>query len=64
MRPQKGTPEFDLWVAAIEIAMDAPERHGSTTTHALIYWPKVEALRAALDALGIDWHQPKAKGGA
>jgi hypothetical protein len=55
-RPAKGTPEWDLWVAAIEVAMDAPERHSATTTHALIYWPKVEQLRAALEAVGIDWH--------
>jgi len=55
-RPAKGTPEWDLWVAAIEVAMDAPERHGPTTSSALIYWPKIEALRAALEAVGIDWH--------
>lgn len=58
-RPAKGTPEWDLWIAAIEVAMAAPERRGQYSSSALIYWPKIEALRAALDVLGIDWHAAK-----
>jgi hypothetical protein len=55
MRPEKGTPEYRLWIAAIEVAMAAPLSHGPTTTDAKVYWPKIEALRAALDELGVNW---------
>jgi hypothetical protein len=60
-RPAKGTQEWDLWIAAIEVATDAPLRHSPITTHGLIYWPTIERLRAALDALCIDWRTAKAK---
>jgi hypothetical protein len=40
---------------AIAIARDAPARRGSYVSHAKIYWPLIQELRAALDALGIEW---------
>jgi hypothetical protein len=58
--PDEGTPEYDLWIAAIEIATSAPLRQGTNVTSAGIYWPRIHALRAALDALGIDWRAAKA----
>ena len=61
-RPAAGTPEWDLWVAAVEVAMSAPLRHGPTTSYAKVYWPRIEQLRAALDAVGIDWRPRPATG--
>lgn len=63
-RPAEGTPEYALWVAAIEVAMAAPLKRKAHTTSAGIYWPKVTALREALDALGIDWRAAKASEGS
>ncbi len=57
--PSKGTPEYDLWVAAIEVATYAPLRPGTHVSGAKVAWPRLEALRAALDALGIDWRKAK-----
>jgi hypothetical protein len=51
------SPEALLLDAAASIAFNAPETHGPTTTHTLVYWPTVERLREALDALGIDWRK-------
>lgn len=56
-RPTKGSPEWDLWVAAIEVAAEAPLVRGKLSGSALIYWPKIDALRAALDACGVDWRK-------
>ncbi len=44
--------------AAIAVARQAPARRGTYVSHAMIYWPAIEELRAALDALGIEWRQP------
>lgn len=41
--------------AAIEIARNAPAKRGTYVSYAKIYWPLIEDLQAALDALGIDW---------
>jgi len=57
--PKKGSPEYDLWVAAIEVATYAPYRAAKYVHGATIAWTRVEALRAALDALGIDWRKAK-----
>lgn len=45
--------------AAIDVARQAPARRGEYVSSALIYWPCIEELRAALDALGIDWRAPR-----
>lgn len=60
-RPTSGTPEYDLWVAALEIAHAVPlTRNASTTFAAKVPWSRIDKLRAALDAVGIDWadHHP------
>lgn len=61
-RPEKGSPEWDLWVAAIEVAIAPPLSHTKTTTPtAKVRWTAITELRAALDALGVDWRTAKAK---
>lgn len=59
MRPEKGTPEWDLWIAAIEVAVDPPWKRGATVSNAGVWWPKIEALRDALEACDIDWQTVK-----
>jgi hypothetical protein len=54
-RPEKGTPEYDLWIAAIEVAAHPPLKQGKYASDAGVSWHKVDALRAALDGVGIDW---------
>lgn len=44
--------------AAIAVARQAPARRGKYVSHAKIYWPVIEELRAALDALGVEWRLP------
>jgi hypothetical protein len=48
-------PAAQLLDAAIRIAAHAPKIRGQYVSSALIYWPHIEELRAALDALGVDW---------
>jgi hypothetical protein len=62
-RPAKGTPEYELWLAAIEVAIHAPLDRGVSTGSAQIYWPKIDRLRDALDAVGIDWRAAKQRRG-
>lgn len=61
-RPEKRTPQFDLWVTAIDIAADAPLRQSTETgvTKAQIPWTRIHKLRVVLDQLGIDWRKVKA----
>ena len=59
--PAKGTSEHELFLAAIEVAASAPLNRGSAVSHARVYWPRVQALRNALDGLGIDWRMVHAK---
>jgi len=59
-RPTKGTPEWELWTAAIDVATDAPARPGQYVAKAQIGWPRIKRLRAALEAVGIDWRKAKA----
>lgn len=56
-RPEKGTPEWELWIAAIKVAVDPPLR--STRPTCYVAWRRIEALRAALEACGIDWRAVK-----
>lgn len=58
-RPEQGTPEYDLWIAAIEVAVSPPFKRGGSASLAGVYWPRIDALRAALEALGIDWQAVK-----
>lgn len=59
-RPEKGTPGYELWIAAIEVAIDPPLKKGQHVSSAQVYWPKIDALRAALEGVGIDWRSVKA----
>jgi len=49
--------------AAIAVAEGAPAKRGQYVSHALIYWPMIDELRAALDDMGIEWrsnrHKPR-----
>ena len=61
--PARGTPEYDLWTAAIDVALAPPlrNRHPDTVYCARVPWPEIERLRDALEAAGIDWKTPKHK---
>lgn len=61
IRPTQGTPEYDLWLAAISVAAAAPLRQGRYVAEARIPWHIVDEVRGALDALGIDWQEVKRK---
>jgi len=54
-RPEKGTPEYALWVAAIDIAAAAPLDQAAHAFAAKVPWSQVHELRRALEAVGIDW---------
>lgn len=56
-RPAKGTPEYDLWIAAIEVAIDPPVAPKTGTTR--VSSKKLNELRGALEAAGIDWRTAK-----
>jgi hypothetical protein len=58
-RPDKGTPEYDLWVAAIDVATYPPLKAKGATLQ--VSERRIEALRDALDRLGIDWREVRAK---
>lgn len=57
-RPVKGTPEWDLWVAAIDVAVYPPADPKRGTVY--VSAARIEELRRALDACGIDWRAVKA----
>lgn len=56
-KPEKGTPEYDLWVAAIEVATYPPLTGAGFTTQ--VPRSRIDALRTALDGVGIDWEKAK-----
>jgi hypothetical protein len=58
-RPEKGTPEYGLWIAAIEIAASAPLHQGQNVGVAQVPWPRIHELRQALDELELDWREVK-----
>jgi len=58
-RPTKGTPEWDLWIAAIEVAAYAPLRQGQYSYNANIAWDLIHQLRSAVETVGIDWREVK-----
>lgn len=59
MTPREGTPEYRLWITAIDIAMWAPYKQGKYVTDAHIPWFLIAQLRKDLEALGIDWRTAK-----
>lgn len=42
---------------AVKIARDAPAKQGKYVSHAKVWWGDIDELRAALDALGIEWRR-------
>lgn len=58
-RPKQGTPEWELWVAACEVAIYPPIRHAAHVATGAVDWDRLEALRRALDGVGIDWRSVK-----
>ena len=60
-RPPPGTPSYQLWLAAIDVALEAPLSQGTHVHAAQIPWTVIHELRAALDALSIDWRKYKDK---
>jgi hypothetical protein len=53
--PERGTPEAVLWSAAMEVALAAPAKQNPTASSAQIPWVKIDALREAIEGVGIDW---------
>lgn len=60
-RPVKGNPEYDLWLAAIEIAIAAPWKQSGSAYDAKVPWSTIDALRKALEGVGINWENGKRK---
>lgn len=58
--PLRGTPEFAVWVAALDVATSPPLRHAETTSSAQVPWAEIDRLRAAIEAAGLDWRKIKA----
>lgn len=54
-RPEQGTPEYTLWIAAIDVAHAAPLKQGQYSHTAQVPWTIIHEVRAALEAVGIDW---------
>lgn len=59
--PEKGTPEYDLWVTAIDIAIAAPYDQNRTVVDTKIPWLLIHELRSRLDTLDINWRAAKTK---
>ncbi len=53
------TPEYDLVIAAIEVAMRPPLQPHPHVVDAKVPWKLITDLRERLDALGIDWRKAK-----
>lgn len=60
-RPTKGTPEYAVWLAAIDVVLAAPLKQGTNVFAASIPWSIVTDLRAQLAASGIDWRAQHGK---
>jgi hypothetical protein len=61
-RPEKGSPEWDLWIAAIEVAAYPPlniGQKGRSRATCQVSTRQITKLRAALDACEIDWRKVK-----
>jgi hypothetical protein len=53
--PDPGTPEYEVFVAAIEIAAYGPLKPGQHVFAAKVPWTRLMRLRDALTAAGIPW---------
>lgn len=52
-------PYPELFDAVISVAAAAPMKKGATVFAAQIPWSRIERLRNALDAAGIEWRVAK-----
>lgn len=59
-KPLKDSPEWDLWIAALEVAAGPPLRPHAASV--LVPASRLRKLRDALDVLGVDWREVKASG--
>jgi hypothetical protein len=57
---EEGTPEYEVFLAAIEVAVDPPINPKRPTCQ--VYVPYITRLRNALEAFGIDWKKIKEGG--
>lgn len=57
MAPEQGTPEWDLFLAAIDVAAWPPLRIRTFST--TVPRVRIERLRECLEACGIDWRKVK-----
>jgi hypothetical protein len=53
--------ERELIHAALAVAIAPPLHHGDTTFAAKVPWNRIETLRNALLAAGIDWGKAKGR---
>jgi hypothetical protein len=58
--PAKGTPEYRLWVAALDVAVWAPLEQG-IAARAQVPWRLIHELREIFEELNIDWRATKAE---
>jgi hypothetical protein len=58
-RPEKGSLEYELWLCAIEVAAYPPAKRGTNVYAAHVPWDAIDRLRAALEAVGVDWERAK-----
>lgn len=51
-------PAAELLDASVAVAAYPPaDGRGQHVSKALVYWPLIDRLRLALDAMGIDWRE-------
>lgn len=55
IRPEKGSPEFELWCCAIDVVHAVPLKRGQHVFAASVPWDVIDRLRAAVEAVGVDW---------
>ena len=60
--PKEGTPEWRLWIAAIEVATAPPVKQNETAFAAKVPWTRIDKLRRALEDADIDWRRAKNEG--
>jgi hypothetical protein len=58
-KPEKDTPEYELWLCAIDVAIAAPWNQATHAFASQIPWEDIHKLRRALEAVDIDWQAAK-----
>jgi hypothetical protein len=59
--PEKDTPEWRLWVAALDAAIWPPYADETRGAECLVPSFVIDQLREAFEELGIDWRATKAQ---